>query len=76
MKNPYIISVSNIGIGSGDYDAGPDASTAAGEIAFLARKYPMARFTVRLPRGGVLLANRPSAVRGLEARVRASGVAS
>lgn len=76
MKTPYIISVFNIGIGSGDYDAGPDASTAAAEVAYLARRYPSARFTVRLPRGGTLIANRPSAVRGLESRVRASGVAS
>lgn len=74
MKNPYIVSVSNIGIGSGDYDAGPNASTAASEIAFLARKYPNARFMVRLPRGGVLIAPRPSAVPGLLARVRASEV--
>jgi hypothetical protein len=76
VKNPYIVTVYGIGLGSGDYDAGPNASTAAGEIAFLARRYPTARFTVRLPRGGVLIANRPKAVRELEARVRASGVTS
>jgi hypothetical protein len=76
MKTPYIVTVSNIGLGSGDYDAGPNAGTAAAEVEYLARKYPAARFTVKLPRGGVLLAARPSAIAGLAAAVRRSGVAS
>lgn len=76
MKMPYIITVSNIGLGSGDYDAGPNAATASAEVAYLARKYPTARFTVKLPRGGSLIANKPSLVPSLVSRLAANGVAS